>query len=127
MSKITAAQIATQQVWQTPTPATGWTAFDAGGAGNYGGPQYMKDTLGFVHLRGLAQNISGATKTAASLIFTLPAGYRPYQNYFITTISSDVSSRVDVTNTGLVSVGFSSSTPSNGWISLNNVIFLAEN
>lgn len=53
--------------WITMTGFTnGWTAGDPV-------PQYMKDSRGIVHCRGILQG--GASTTAA---FVFPVGYRPY-------------------------------------------------
>ncbi len=55
-----------QEAWITPTLLNGAT----------GTLQYMKDTLGFVHLRGYCQ----AVNFTATPIFSLPVGYKPYGN-----------------------------------------------
>lgn len=121
---------AVQPAWQTPTLGTGWANFDAGGPGNYGFPQYMKDSLGFVHLRGLAKNSTAAanTNTVNALIFTLPAGYRPAQTMRVMGIIADAFGEVDVKNDGTVVLAGTSSVPTGGtgWVSLNHIIFLAE-
>lgn len=66
---VTAAKIETQEAWITPTLSGGWVPF--------GSPfpplQYMKDSLGFVVLRG----VSRLGTIGSSTVFTLPAGYRP--------------------------------------------------
>jgi hypothetical protein len=49
--------------------ATGWADF----GGSFPPAAYMKDSMGFVHLRGVVKRVSGAGLP----IFTLPAGYRP--------------------------------------------------
>lgn len=58
------------EAWTAPTLNTGWAAYPGGA---FHEPGYMKDLMGFVHLRGLAQRTSGTNGT----LFTLPAGYRP--------------------------------------------------
>jgi len=58
------------QAWQTPTLLNGWVNFGSG----YNSAGYWKDSFGVVHLRGL---IKSGTATAGTVIFTLPAGYRP--------------------------------------------------
>lgn len=57
-----------QEAWSAPSFQNSWGNYDAANWCNAG---YMKDTVGFVHLRGL---ISGGT---ANNIFVLPADYRP--------------------------------------------------
>ena len=53
--------------WGTPTLLGAWLNYDANST-----VQYMKDKLGFVHLRGGLK--AGTANTSA---FTLPVGYRP--------------------------------------------------
>lgn len=65
---------AAQQAWQTPTLLNSWTNHSA----SYASAQYMKDSLGFVHIKGLVKG--GAN---GSIIFTLPAGYRPLESQYI--------------------------------------------
>jgi hypothetical protein len=64
--------IAANEAWSAPTLVNGWV--------NFGGVQaagYMKDRMGFVHLRG---NIKNGGTTVGTILFTLPAGYRPAAN-----------------------------------------------
>lgn len=57
--------------WIAPTLVNSWANFGSG----YETAAYLKDPLGFVHLKGLITG--GTTNTTA---FTLPAGYRPGAN-----------------------------------------------
>lgn len=57
--------------WETPTLLNSWVNFDAN---TYNTAGYMKDSLGFVHLKGL---IKDGTATAGTDLFSLPTGYRP--------------------------------------------------
>lgn len=57
-----------QEAWITPTLVNGATAYDTNTVG------YIKDEMGFVHLKG--RIVTPAYGTQA---FTLPAGYRPKQ------------------------------------------------
>lgn len=110
-SAITAAKLtslpAGQEAWITPTLSLG-TATTATG--------YMKDSLGFVHLRGQV-NVSGTGN-----IFTLPAGYRPgtYKEYGVS--SGGSFGVIGISTSGVVSklVG------SNGNCDLDVVTFKAE-
>ena len=69
--------VKTQPAWIVPTLINNWS--------NYGSPLaiagYMKDSLGFVHIKGFVRNgimVDGTT------LFVLPAGYRPSeQNFFV--------------------------------------------
>ncbi len=51
--------------WTAITPNSNWSASD--------GLAYVKDHLGFVHLKGRVTSTAGGTANP----FTLPAGYRP--------------------------------------------------
>lgn len=104
----------TQENWITPTLLNGWTNYP----GNWNTASYMKDELGFVHVRGLVQ--SGAISTN---IFVLPVGYRPLKNYIFTTISNNLIGRVDANPDG----GIYAWTPSsNVWLPLDMIYFRAE-
>lgn len=94
-----------------PTLINSWVNYGSGF--NIAG--YIKDIFGFVHLRGLVRNGSGA-------IFTLPAGYRPAYRQLCAVQSWDNIGRCDVTTGGNVTMAVGS----NGWFSLDTVIFLAE-
>lgn len=93
---VTAAEIEPQQDWIAPTFLNSWV--------NYGNPWanagYMKDSLGFVHLRGIIK--SGTINTTA---FTLPAGYRPAtsnQDELFIVHSSGAIGRIDIKGDGTV-------------------------
>ena len=58
-----------QEEWITPTLLNGWYAIR-----QHEPPQYMKDSLGFVHFRGA---IGKSTESTSNIAFTLPVGYRP--------------------------------------------------
>lgn len=77
---VTAAKMEPQEAWVTPTLLNGWTNFDPAEETDYRAA-YMKDSLGFVHIRGTIKN--GTNSSAA---FTLPIGYRPkvlYQGFVV--------------------------------------------
>lgn len=67
---VTAAKIEDQQAWQVPTLLNSWVNFGSG----YETAGYMKDSLGFVHIKGFIKN---GTTVLGTVIFNLPAGYRP--------------------------------------------------
>lgn len=110
---ITAAKIETQQAWQTPTLTNGWVNYGSG----YNTAAYMKDSLGFVHLKGL---IKSGTMTATA--FTLPAGYRPIATYDIVVLSNGTVGGVEITTAGLVVPAAGS----NVYFSIDNISFKAE-
>ena len=66
-AKMTAVP-AGQQAWQAPTLLNGWTNYDATTWDPVG---YMKDSLGFVHLRGF---VKGGTISTGTIVFKLPVG-----------------------------------------------------
>lgn len=66
--RITALE--TMPAFAAPTFLTGWANVDT----PYMTAGYLKDAIGFVHLRGL---IKRTVPGAPGNIFTLPAGYRP--------------------------------------------------
>lgn len=68
-----------QSSWIAPTLLNGWVNF----GGQYATAGYMKDSMGFVHLKGM---IKSGTIAQGTTIFSLPAGYRPaLVTYFIAT------------------------------------------
>ena len=105
---------ATTNVWQTPTLVNGWV--------NYGSPYtsagYTKDSNGVVHLRGLVK--SGAT-TTGTVIFTLPAGYRPTSDWIFALVANDLLGQCRVDTSGNVKYW----TGSNFWFSLDGISFAA--
>lgn len=74
--------------------ANNWVNYDATALQ---GCEYMKDSLGFVHIRGLLKN--GSLGMAA---FTLPAGYRPIKTNSYTVPSNATTGVVQVLGTGAV-------------------------
>lgn len=112
---ITAAKIEVQQAWQVPTFTNSWinydtTVFQAAG--------YMKDSLGFVHLRGLVKN-----GTVSSAIFTLPAGYRPLKQLLFSAVINGSAGRIDIMPSGVV---IPSIIASNAYVQLDGFSFIAE-
>ncbi|HEX6904127.1 MAG TPA: hypothetical protein VF789_30735 [Thermoanaerobaculia bacterium] len=100
-----------QEAWKAATFQNGWR--------NYGGPfnnaAYMKDSLGFVHLRGLVKDGGGT-------IFTLPEGYRPArQELFGVATRENTIGRIDVLVDGQVSM----TAGNKDWISLDGITFQA--
>lgn len=106
--------------WETPTLLNSWTNF--GGA--YATAAYRKDSLGVVHLRGL---ITGGTKTATTVLFNLPSGYRPAADLMFATSVDNGSwagfGSFNVKSNGDVMLRVAGSGP---WISLDGCSFLAD-
>ena len=110
--KINSEQIETQESWIAPTLAGAWVNFGAG----FSAAGYMKDSLGFVHMRGMV-------KSGTGLICTLPVGYRPSGTLYISSATSGTTPGIiNVSSTGTVTMDGGSSS----YISLSNVIFKAE-
>ena len=101
--------------WITPTMANGWVSYNNGAT--YAIPGYMKDSLGFVHIKGLVKN------GTAGLCFTLPVGYRPLNRKIFSTFGSAGAARVDVIDNGQVVFGTNYST---SWTSIEPIYFRAE-
>jgi hypothetical protein len=89
--------------------------------GGYNTAGYMKDPLGWVHLKGLIK--SGAMGSSA---FLLPAGYRPAKNHVYAVASStggaNIYGGVDIGDSGNV-VPFQGSNA--GYVSLDGISFRA--
>ena len=77
-----------------PAFQNGWLNYDTT---TYRGARFWKDTTGVVHIEGLVK--SG---TPNSVIFTLPAGYRPGSGLVFAVDSNSGHSRIDVAPTGEV-------------------------
>ena len=103
------------QAWSDTTYQNSWVSYDPA---TYPA-QYMKDSFGFVHLRGTVK--SGTLNQA---IFTLPVGFRPTLAMLLPFKSDIVASEyIEITNDGVVAYhGVSSPT----WVSLDSITFQAE-
>lgn len=108
---VTAAKIETQQAYITPSLQNSWVNYDA-----FHQPiGYMKDSLGFVHLRGLAR--SGTSGN----IFVLPVGMRSLWHGHFPAVSNGTFCYIRIDISG--QVAFSGYT--NTWASLDGVTFFA--
>lgn len=97
-----------QEAWITPTLLNGWVAVN-------GTPQFMKDSLGFVHFRGGLNGANSAGLTA----FTMPTGYRPSTDIVFSDIKA--TSYVLVNSFGSVIIDNEKC-----WIALSQLSYLAE-
>jgi len=77
-------------------------------------PAYIKDQLGYVHLRGLANG-----GTVGQAIFTLPVGFRPYASCIYPVISNGVFGSLNVNSDGTVVLNAGS----NMYVSLDGITF----
>lgn len=98
---------------------------------NFGDPWqpagYYKDGSGVVHIEGMIKN---GTTASTTLLFTLPAGYRPPKDSAFVTKSVEGTSQdpqsVNVTSTGRVEYGtMSGSAGQNDALSLDGITFRA--
>ena len=102
------------ETWHALAYVNGWVDYSA----PYSPCGYRKLDSGLVIMRGLT--MSG---TAAN-ICTLPAGYRPgIQMLYTAQTNPNAACRLDLNTAGVLS----HTGGSNGWISLNNICFFAEN
>ena len=127
-AKIPQSVLPAVPAWNSVTYAAGWSDFDTGvgTAPQYGGGKYMRDIAGVVHLKGLVKNTSGSSKPAPSVMFTLPAGYRPIHALRIGVLISDNGGEIDIAANGDVTVIGVSTVTNGGWLTLNNISFVAE-
>ena len=113
-SKAAASQEDWHEVGAAGEPAfsNSWVNFGS----NYTTCGFMKDTLGFVHLKGLVKN-----GTINQVIYVLPSGYRPATRDIYGVDSNGAHARLDVAEDGAVKP----MAGSNAWVSLSGIIFKA--
>jgi hypothetical protein len=105
-----------QEAFIAPTLLNSWVNFGSG----YQEVGYMKDSMGFVHIRGMIK--SG---TLSANIFILPAGYRP-NLHTLQVGSRDVGGTEDAANFQILSDGsVMATTGSTSWTSFGNISFKA--
>lgn len=104
-----------QETWTHPNLLASWT--------NYGSSwveaSYMKDSFGFVNVRG---TIKDGTTTDGTNIFDLPSGYRPQYNvsFPVTDSGGGASARVSIDTSGNVTID---GVTGNSWLNLGNIRF----
>jgi microcompartment protein CcmK/EutM len=117
----TAGSSIAQESWTGASFATNWQDYSV----SYQPVSYFKDSLGLVHLRGLAKCTTGTTP--GTTIFTLPVGYRPAKIEMFAVRSNDAagvdSCRLDVNAVGAVSTSTDFTPASSAWISLSGILF----
>ena len=104
-----------QEDRQTPTLLNSWVNYGAA----YETASFWKDSCGMVHLAGLIK--SGAT-AAETVIFQLPAGYRPRTSEKFFCVSLNAICVIDVYSTGNVAIKTGANA---GWLSLSGISFRA--
>ena len=110
-----------------PNQGSGWTSFTPQNGWNYLGsgwetPGYRKGADGVVSLKGLMNKSSASN---GEVIFTLPAGFRPRQTWFVVPYTGcNSAGLIYIKPTGAVEAY--STTLSSGCTSLDNIHFMAE-
>jgi hypothetical protein len=104
-----------------------WANWAEGGT-SFNEVGFYKDSVGIVHLKGLAAHACNDGNGAGTTIFTLPVGYRPLETELQVTLSNNTVNRINVNANGTVvpelAVGNNASIQ---WISLDGISFRAEN
>lgn len=95
-----------------PALTNGWANFGA----PYQSAGYVKDSFGFVHLRGMVN-----AGTVGLAIFTLPANYRPQRTGIYAVVSNGALGIIEVSSAGTVTL----TAGSNVYASLSGITFMA--
>ncbi|NCQ53944.1 hypothetical protein COV88_02685 [Candidatus Saccharibacteria bacterium CG11_big_fil_rev_8_21_14_0_20_41_19] len=108
-----------------PASFTNWTNMSLQNSWVYYGtpysyPSYTKSSDGIVTLHGL---IKSGTMTSGLVIANLPVGYRPARTVLSSCVSVGAASRVDISAAGDIIYR----SGSNGWYSLDEISFYADN
>lgn len=104
-----------QEPWTAPSLGASWVNFGS----TYSTAGYRLDANGAVHLRGL---IKDGTTTPATVLFTLPAGYRPEHDLVLVSVASGSAvAELRVRTNGDVEFHAGSAT----WTSLDGLTFRA--
>lgn len=114
--KINSSQIQTAESWiNVGALSNSWVTHSV----SYPEASYYKDNAGIVHLRGLIKN---GTTTGGTIIFTLPTGYRPSDDYHQAVASNNAAATLKIEANGSVKIaGGVSST----WLDLSGIHFRA--
>jgi hypothetical protein len=101
-------------LWIAPTLLNSWVNL-----AGYETAGYMKDSLGFVHLKG----VIGGGANGANSVFTLPEGYRPAARKSFAASYDTGSTRLDILSDGKIYVVPANS---NVLVGLSGIMFKAE-
>ena len=102
-----------QEAKQTATLQNSWVNY----GGDYEQASFWKDSCGVVRLAGL---IKSGTTTAETVIFNLPAGYRPQKSEKFFCVSLNAICVIDVYTSGNVAIKTGANS---GWLSLSGISF----
>jgi hypothetical protein len=103
------------EAWTAPTLLNSWIVYNSYNAG------YYKNPFSEVKFKGY---ITGGTKTSGTVLFTLPAGYRPGQNLVLNITTGTTSVMIAIGTNGNVSLNADYSAGT--YIALDNISFRAE-
>lgn len=85
-------------------------------------PEYRKDAMGYVHLRGLIKN-----GTSNAVAFTMPVGYRPLRQELFTTWAGGAAARSDMqSDGGFLPLQQAPTGSTNAYVQLSGLTWLAE-
>lgn len=104
-----------QENRQAATLLNGWVNY----GGGYESATYWKDKNNVVHVSGFIK--SGST-SAETVLFNLPAGYRPRSNEKFGVVSLNAFCVIDIYSSGDVAIKYNANS---GWISLCGITFRA--
>ena len=124
---VSAGKLAAQEAWheigtaEEPAFQNGWANY----GGTYDTAGYMKDSLGFVHTKGL---LKGGSSGLGVVLFTLPAGYRPEKDKEFTIYTANSAGTVYMAQTVIRAASgvFEVFNPLTVELSLDNITFRAE-
>ena len=111
--------IKTLPPWTAPVLLNEWVNYTDGNEYNTTG--YIKDPLGFVHVKGI---IKSGIANMGTVLFQLPQGYRPVLTSGFACWGENGAIRIDVNKLGNVFIGWG--VTAGNWIFLDNIIFKAE-
>jgi hypothetical protein len=110
-----------EPLYASMTLLNGWANYGYGTKQSWGPAKYVKDSNGYVHLRGLIKHAAG---TSTTQIATLPAGFRPGGRTMFITQGNSAAVGVDVFANGDV---YPRNATDRTFLSLAGISFLAEN
>lgn len=105
--------------WNALTLQNGWVYYGSGATA-----AYRKDGMNNVFVKGL---IKSGTASNGTIMFNLPSGYRPKEvRYFYGFDASGVAQRLEVDPTGDVKIASGSGSINNAFLTLDAIVFTAE-
>ena len=113
LKKSNVKEVISSNKWYQPSLLNSWATYSAS---VYNNPEYMIDSNGFVHLRGLLKDGS----SASAVMFSLPEGFRPIHRNVFASYSNAGACRIDVDTDGDVHAQTNGST---GWTSIDGITF----